>query len=387
MQGVRLWNPPACIVVTAGVSPVRVAVFTPALILAQVAAVAQSNAPDLVRRVVQTYSSLSKTTYAFDLTEVEETSGAFSHRMERRWRLTGNHAGMREEQSPGGVVTVLDGESAWTYNPQRSEYTKKATRSVQPVTLMHLQFPFVRPDTAKIVRQETVMSSEGPVPCTVVEVTAMQSTAAVEYSPMTYWIDERRAIVWKASSTRTSSLPAPQGRSVTKTTWVFTKAVIGGPVDTALLRFEPPPGAVQVDRLTFGAKSTLAGQPAPEFELTGPDGKPIRGASLRGRPVLLFFGRSDDDETLLLIEMMQRALKLSGLYVIFASEGGRLDRPLPAAYSFIHAIDHDRVAAKKFGIGYKGLVLIDRDGRVAYAEPQTRNALDLTRQLQAIGLW
>ena len=56
-------------------------------------------------------------------------------------------------------------------------------------------------------------------------------------------------------------------------------------------------------------------------------------------------------------------------------------------YTVPFAIDPDGNAAKKFGIAYAGTVLIDRLGKVVYADTSSRNWLELARALQKAGVW
>jgi len=80
--------------------------------------------------------------------------------------------------------------------------------------------------------------------------------------------------------------------------------------------------------------------------------------------------------------MTYRSLKGSGLTAIYVQrqrEQPSIDRE---AYTVPVAIDPDGNAAKKLGITSSGTVLINRLGKVAYADTLSRNSQDLVRALQ-----
>ena len=353
---------------------------------------AQDDPLALLNRVAANYDALGKTTYDFEQVEIRESLGAFNNRMEQRQRIVGSGGKYRQEPLPAGVIYVFDGQYLWTYNTDRNEYIKMATNivsaavAVAPAIHMFM-LTGLRAKSARLLRQETLELSSGPVLCQVIEVERDYPDDRVRYSPMTYWIDANRnlalKLVYKVTITRAgSSAPAE-----TLTTVALTKATVGQPVQDSLFRFIPASDATQVERLTFGPKSPLAGNDGPDFELKGLDGKPISSVSLRGRVVLLQFAPPSDDDSLFVLEMTYRSLKDNGLTAIYV----RPPRSKPDAggesYTVPIAIDADGSAARKFGIDYTGTVLIDRLGKVVYFDTSFRNSPALAKALQKAGVW
>src|ERR1035438_10015593 len=205
-----------------------------------------------------------------------------------------------------------------------------------------------RTKSVRLLRQETIELSSGPVVCQVIEVEQESPNDRMQYSPLTYWIDTSRNLVLKMNykvTIREADRPTPSESIITVS---FPKATVGQGVDEELFRFTPPADAVQVERLSFGPKSPLVGKDAPDFELKGVDGKAITGGSLRGSMVLLQFSQRADDDALPFLEMTYRSLKGSGLAAIYVlgphevvvpraadnccvTVGGEGDRPLGGA--------------------------------------------------------
>jgi outer membrane lipoprotein-sorting protein len=356
------------------------AVLVPSLALAQDPLL-------LLKKVAATYAALPKTTYDFEQLEVREHLDSSHNQSEQRQRIAGSGGRYREETLPSGVLYIFDGQFRWAFNRDRNEYTKTSATSGRATGLSMFELTGYRAKGARLLRQEVVELASGPVMCQVIEVEPEADGNRVQYSPTTYWIDADRSLVLKMNykyAVAEAGRPNPAESMVTVS---FTKAAVGQPVDEPLFRFTPPPDAVQVERLTFGPKSSLVGKDTPEFELKGLDGKTITGASLRGKMVLLQFGARADDDAMPVLEMTYRSLKGNGLTAIYVLPArSRPDAGSPA-YTVPVMIDSDGSAAKRFGITYGGTILIDRVGKVVYADPSSRNWLELARVLQKEGLW
>ncbi|MBZ5727887.1 MAG: redoxin domain-containing protein [Acidobacteriia bacterium] len=347
---------------------------------------------EILKKVAATYSALPKTTYDFELVEVREDLGTYHHQSEERMRIAGAFGSYRQETIPSGVLYVSDGQVRWTYNPDRNEYSKFPTNPAagHASALSQFETAAASVKSARVLRQETLELASGPVACQVIEVEGKSANAndRIQYSPSTYWIDTSRNLVLKQSYRLTitdADRPRPS-ESITTTT--FLKATVGQPVEESLLHFIPPADAVQVERMTFGPKSPLAGKDAPDFALQGVDGQAITRANLRGSVVLLQFDpTANDDDARFRLEMTYRSLKGNGLTAIYILP--QRNQPVTGnpGYSVPVATDPGGKAAKAFGIGYKGTVLIDRLGKIAYANTSSGDAVELVFALQKAGVW
>jgi hypothetical protein len=139
--------------------------------------------------------------------------------------------------------------------------------------------------------------------------------------------------------------------------------------------------------LTFGAKSPLIGTESPEFELKSLDGQPITSASLRNNMVLLQFGGSPESSGLAIVEMLYRSLKSKGLIAYYVMPMKLPPGKASQNYSVPVAIDADHAVAARFEAGLTGTVLIDREGKVVYADSTSSNWLGLSNALQEAGVW
>jgi hypothetical protein len=103
--------------------------------------------------------------------------------------------------------------------------------------------------------------------------------------------------------------------------------------------------------------------------------------------VLLQFSASAEDDAMPFLEMTYRSLQSNGLTAIYVLP----PRSHPAAGSLTYTvpvmIDSDGSAAKKFGITHGGTILINRVGKVVYADTSSQNWQELARVLQREGLW
>src|ERR1035437_21925 len=365
----------------------KLAIVLPAFVLLSPFAAAQDPL-QLLKKVAASYAALPKTSYDFERVEVREYRGAIHNRTEQRRRIVGSPGKVREEALPAGILYLFDGQYRWAYNPDREEFTKTSASAAtaHAASLSMFELVAYRVKDVRFLRQETLQLASGPVVCQVIEVEREPTDDRTWSSPTTYWIDASRNLVLKSQYGYVSGAsggPGPEN-SVTVS---FTKAVVGQPVDESLFRFPPPADAVQVERLTFGPKSTLVGKDTPDFELKGVDGKPISAASLRGHTVLLQFSRGSDDDSLFFLEMTYRSLRGNGLTAMFVLPSRNQPGTGTEAYTVPVATDPDGSAAKKFGIPYAGTVLIDRLGKIAYIDAASRNTLELARALQKAGVW
>lgn len=367
----------------------KLALALPLAFLFAATAAAQDEPTELLKKVAETYAALPMTNFSFEQVEVREFSSSMHNRTEQRERYIGSGGKSRQEGIPNGVLYLFDGEYRWSYNPERNEYTKESATSFggHPVSFGLIQSATHAPGSARLLRQENVELVSGPVMCQVIEVGQATAAPGLAYLPITFWIDASRNLVLKLRYRNAGSTAAGQRPSETTVTDSITKAAVGVAVDEALFRFTPPAGAVQMERLTFTPKSPLLGKDCPDFELQGADGKTISNASLRRHMTLLQFSQRPDDDALLFLEMTYRSLKGKGLAAFFVLPPRNRPGTGTEAYTVPVATDSKMSVAKKFGLSYKGMVLIDSDGKIAYVGTTIGNSQELARELQAAGVW
>lgn len=346
---------------------------------------AQPTPADLLAKAVETYKSLKSRSYIFELTESNEFSGEMRNRTELKWRIAGNGSRYREKALPNGLEFAFDGQFAWQYFPGTQEYSRQQTSGGTPARLASFQLLTFRLKQAQWLRKETMTLSSGPVECDVIaaeyEIPKEQGTEA----PRLYWIDAQRGLVLKMHSERTttSSDSIRKQPTVSRQTLTFLTARLDEPVDESLVRFTPPPGAQEVSQISFGPKSNLVGTDSPEFTLQSSNGETLSSAVLKGRAILLQFGPVEDTAALFWLEMMHRALRDRGLTAVYVCPSARRS----GEFTVPIAADRGKAVARSFGVSYSGMVLIDRNGKIAYADASIRNIEALHRALQAIGIW
>jgi outer membrane lipoprotein-sorting protein len=343
---------------------------------------------ELLKKVAATYAALPKTTYDFEQVEVREYLDGMRNKTEQRQRIAGAGGKYRQEMLSSSILYLFDGQFQWVYNRDRNEYTKAIVNYTagHAPGLSMFEIAGYRAKSARLLRQETLELASGPVVCQVIEVARESPDDRMQYSPITYWIDASRNLALKMNyriTVKDAGRPSPTESVITVS---FPKATVGQSVEESLFRFTPPADAVQVERLSFGPKSPLVGKDTPDFELKGAGGQAITGVSLRGSMVLLQFSERPEDDTLPFLEMTYRALNGKGLTAFYVLRDRRLDTG-SHAYTVPVAIDSNGSAAKQFGIGHTGTVLIDRLGKVVYADTSSQSWLELARALQKAEVW
>ena len=152
------------------------------------------------------------------------------------------------------------------------------------------------------------------------------------------------------------------------------------------------------------AKELSVGDKAPDFELPGDTGAPLRLADLKGRPVALYFYPQDDTETCtaeaIAFDALRPAFEAAGVHIVGVSPDSvashqrfkkkhHLAFPL-AADENRHAIENYGVWREKtlFGRTYMGVerstFLIDGEGRIARIWRKVRTKGHAEEVLEAV---
>ena len=168
----------------------------------------------LMQKVAANYKALPKTTYDFEQVEVREYLGTYHNQTEQRLRIAGSAGKYRQEQLPPGTLYLFDGQFNWAYNRDRNEYTKISANFAAGLApgLSMFEIAAYRTKSVRLLRQETIELSSGPVVCQVIEVEQESPNDRMQYSPLTYWIDTSRNLVLKMNykvTIREADRPTP----------------------------------------------------------------------------------------------------------------------------------------------------------------------------------
>lgn len=368
-------------------------------VLLSAPAVAQ-DAMEILKKVGDTYRNLS----TFDMEHVtrdhhQSTGSNIEHeRPERDFAALGKK--YRQELPSIGLLTVCDGQFAWTYSADRNEYTKRRSNCAggSALTSEFANITF-RVKSARVLREEEVSLESGPVPCWVIEVQRdgqppQTGETEVTHLPDTYWVDKVRLLVLKRTEGQTFKRSGTSPGEFVRTTLV-TKLSLGQALPDTLFQFTPPEGAVEVEEFSSLPKSPLAGKELPAVELKDADGNAFSPALLRGNVAILYFqssSLSDFDEERFLIEFIHRAYKGQGVvaYAVMPKRTQGAGQAPAIRHTFPTLVDTDGAFAKAMGISYNGIVVCGRDGKIAFVMPNissTRGLREIVKILQKNGLW
>jgi outer membrane lipoprotein-sorting protein len=210
----------------------------------------------LLGKVSGTYSHAAQ--YRFAIRKTGEEAGSLQIAVQKpdKFRLEADGRVIDGVDAFGNVVMVSNGSTVWNYVGESQQYTKKRTT----LPLLDTEPPEITPeafvlqaetvflrryaqfaqatDHARYLRQETLTTPAGPVPCAVIELRAPLPAYRDTY---TWWIDPKRSLVL-----REDTRPATNRRP--PSTVVYSLASIGEPMPPEIFQFTPPAGATQVDR-------------------------------------------------------------------------------------------------------------------------------------------
>lgn len=132
-----------------------------------------------------------------------------------------------------------DGVHAWAYWRDRNEYwtgsPDAAASELKTVKMTVAQFQYSESMTAKLLREDRI----GTADCYVIEVHDVTTSPGGDL----VWIDKQRLAILRQETSLTS------GGITQSTTADYTTMKIDEPLRDSLFRFNPPPGAKQVDSL------------------------------------------------------------------------------------------------------------------------------------------
>jgi cytochrome c biogenesis protein CcmG, thiol:disulfide interchange protein DsbE len=341
----------------------------------------ETAARKLMKLTAETYRGLPAA--RFDSTEIVNIrTGKREARTERMQTLFFSQPNrLRIEAHGSGEETVLieDGTTEWEIFPQSNEYSHVPEAEDISWRIGYTKLDKVR-GTPRITGHQPFEGAS----CTVIQ---MDLERGVKQE---LWIDDATHVVRK--DLRDQPAPA-SGAPSRKSETVYTLSRIGGKMDPNLFTYDPAKTKAQSRRrLSQEAPISLVGKPAPDFALTDLENREVRLGDLRGKVVLLDFWATwcaYCREALPTIELLHRAGREKGLEVFGVdAEPPELAREYLTkfGYTLPSLVDsHDSLSARYHVEGWPTIVLIDREGYVAYyGEGEPEKIRDM---LQKLGAW
>lgn len=364
------------------IASVRVLAACGLIVLASVTTpvVAVRQAPDgraWLEAVARTYRSTSSGRlggYSANVTEA--TTGG-----RRAFAVAFDRGRVRQEaQGPSTPLIVSDGRTTWIHRSDFQQYKRIPIGTAYRLPQLEaLRRADERLLTSRVVGDDRLDIDGEHVTCVVVEAEYADDPAESSHRRrVRYWIERDRGVVRREDATMVAVRGAEARETQVMT--VFTLVELGPELDEALFTFQPSPGDEQVTEFFDPGQVDLTGKPAPTFELTALDGRPLSLASLRGRVVVLDFWATWCAPCVVEMPTLQRLHEEFGsqgvIIVGVNNEAPSLARRFLQRHgvTFQTVTDPRGAVAKQYGVrGIPVGVIIDRDGQVRAHFPGLRD--------------
>jgi thiol-disulfide isomerase/thioredoxin len=211
----------------------------------------------------------------------------------------------------------------------------------------------------------------------------------------TYWIDKKLMIFRQSTTTWKQQGPGkPEFQTLSKR--VCRNVKINEAIPDSIFTFVPPPDARRVKSIGIRAMPTdMVGSPAPDFHVSGLDGKQYTLAEFKGKPVLLDFWASwcgPCRKSLPVLEKIYREYKDQGLVILAVNTTE--SRPVvesflkktSVAYPVVLSSDDSGIRQQYHVGAIPVFVLIGPDGKIAAHQIGFGGEDDIRLMLSKIGL-
>jgi outer membrane lipoprotein-sorting protein len=209
-----------------------------ALLAVPVLAQAPPKAADILRKVANTYSSLTQWDFEATITSTVEPGGRFTRFLRTAGRGSSKRRMEMGSAASRETLVVADGQNVWAYAAQPNQYTKKV-QAQEPAGMLSYfdafplayQFGPSGAADARLLREEAIEIGNLKADCYVVQFRENGRT-----SLRTWWVDKRRFVVLREDQAGGTD-PSFAGSNT-----IWTKTQTDGVSDDLFL-FTPPPGA------------------------------------------------------------------------------------------------------------------------------------------------
>lgn len=311
-----------------------------------------------------------------------DTSSQRSNASLRIW--VGDRGRLRLEREEGGgrrTIELVDEKSQWRIDPSGNEYTvlPRPSDRFSRTPLQVLAMAGHLPGKLSGMGEEEV---DGRACRKLV-------LAAGRGAEHRFWVEESSARIWRyemfAQTEERTRLQRLTFRRIDEAARPGEELFVYDPAVTK---------AVSRDAARSAAAGEPVGRPAPDFELTGLDGRTVRLSELRGKTVLLDFWATwcgACRSALPGIELLHRQFKDKGLAVLaISSEEAGTQRGFLEKNRYTLAALHDagEHVAGRYGVAaYPTTVLIGPTGNILWRRVGSEGEEEIHQQLLKLGLW
>jgi len=314
---------------------------------------------------------------------------------------------IRTETTRQGMrfINGSDGETMWTYEPVRKQYTITNASALAAETQQSNSPAGPRPNISrKTLREETIEIDGQKYDCWVVETRMSEfpvrrplTDVQIKVTDVvtTYWIDKKLMIIRQSTNTSKQQIPGrPEFQSLQKT--FYRNLKVNEAIPDSMFTFVPPPDARRVEYIGIREMPTdLVGSPAPDFHVSGLDGKQYSLAEFKGKPLLLDFWASwcgPCRKSLPALEKIYLEYKDQGLVILAINTTE--SRPVvesflkkwPLAYPAVLSSEDSDIRQQYHVGAIPVFVLIGPDGRIAAHQIGFGGEDDIRLMLSKIGL-
>jgi len=305
----------------------------------------------------------------------------------------------------GQVILVSDGETTWTYLPQKKQYTQESVAASgeddesesgdepkQDVLTRNQNLLVVRyrglakyAQVATFSREDRVKVGGKKIDCYVVEL-------AVGKTALRLWVDKERFLVLRHQELSKSIQDGIQFNIANVIN--LREAEIGSPPEADLFTFEPPKNATKVEALGLPSEHvSLTGKPAIDFTLKALDGGKVTLSDLRGKVVVLDFWATwcgPCRKELPILDKLSQQYQDKGVVVLGVNDEDNATVKSflkKNNYNFTVLMDSKEEAHRGYGIhGIPTVVVINREGVVSAHYVGGRSEQELADALKAGGV-
>jgi thiol-disulfide isomerase/thioredoxin/outer membrane lipoprotein-sorting protein len=311
------------------------------------------------------------------------------------------------------LMTISDGQKAWLYLNRTNQYAQGAPDQMEALasvlsagnelslgslfTLDYAEFAG-RAQGSQLISEESLEINGKLARCYLLEIPPSSDSekgAQLVRLPARLWVDKEQFIILKQVSIRKLKQPPSDLPSEITETITLSQAQIGGPLEEKAFSFSPPPQArlVRILDTQNPSRAGLQGKEAFDFTLKSVEGIEFNLKELRGKVVLLDFWATwclPCRIELPIVEKIHKEFKDKGLVVLgIDDEPADQVRPFlkETGITFPTLLDTEDVVDRYQVQAIPSMILIDREGKVAWQQLGTTSETGLRKALQKLEIY